>query len=237
MMAGEHDSIHDLAAGYALDALDDSELRLFEAHLAECNRCRETVRSFQATAGALALAAPPADPPAALRERILDAAAQERPHQSVVVLRPRRQVWIAAAVAAAFAAVAVGLGVWAATLSSSLSDQRTAAEAHARAALILADRSARHLPLGENGQVVLAPSGEGVLVARSLPRAPEGKTYEAWVIGENGPLPAGLFRGGPIDVLLLDRTVPKGAKVAVTVEPAGGSQQPTGSIVAGTGTA
>jgi anti-sigma-K factor RskA len=233
----ERDNIHELAAAYAVNALDDRERSLFEAHLSECDQCPDTVRSFQATAAALAVGVPTVDPPLALRARILELAAREHPHQSVVVLRPRRQLWIAAAAAAAFAVVALGLGIWAATLSSSLSDERSAADAQARVALILADESARHLSLGDNGQVVLAPNGDGVLVARSLPRAPSGKTYEAWVIGENGPLRAGLFRGGPVDVLLLDQRVPKGAKVAVTVEPEGGSDQPTGSIVVGSGNA
>jgi len=237
MMAGEHETIHDLAAGYAVDALDERERSLFEAHLAECDWCPDTVRSFQETTAALAFGASAPDPPAELRARVLDAARRERPQQSVVVLRPRRALWIAAAVAAGFAAVAIGLGIWAATLSSSLSDERSASDVSARVALILADQSARRLPLGDNGQVVVAPNGEGVLIARALPRAPSGKTYEAWVIGDKGPLRAGLFHGGPVNVLLLDERVPKGSKVAVTVEPEGGSEQPTGSIVAGTGTA
>jgi len=32
--------IHELTAGYALDALDPDERRAYEAHLAGCERCR-----------------------------------------------------------------------------------------------------------------------------------------------------------------------------------------------------
>ena len=54
------ESIHDLSAAYALDALDDDERRAYEDHLAGCERCREEVASFSSTAGALAYAAGPA---------------------------------------------------------------------------------------------------------------------------------------------------------------------------------
>ena len=236
-MTGERETIHDLAAGYALDALDERERSLFEAHLAGCDRCADDVRSFQGATTALAFGADVADPPPELRARVLEAARRERPQQSVVVLRPRRALRLVTAVAAAFAIAAVGLGIWAATLSSSLSGERTAAEAHARAAAILADDSAQRLSLGGNGQVVRAPNGDGVLVARSFAAAPAGMTYEAWVVGKDGPVPAGLFEGGRTEVLLLDPSIPDGAIVAVTVEPDGGSDKPTGVVIVGSETA
>ena len=61
-----------------------------------------------------------------------------------------------------------------------------------------------------------------------LDAAPPGKTYEAWVIrGKQAPKPAGLFRGGGTTFLPIDGKVRKGSVVAVTVEPAGGSDAPT----------
>jgi anti-sigma-K factor RskA len=66
------------------------------------------------------------------------------------------------------------------------------------------------------------------LQVSGLAAAPSGKTYEAWVIPANhSPRPAGLFRDGESRTVRLRGTVPKNAVVAVTVEPAGGSQQPT----------
>src|ERR671934_597 len=52
------EDVHELSAGYALDVLDDGERRRFEAHLAECERCRDEVDSFRAAASALAFADP-----------------------------------------------------------------------------------------------------------------------------------------------------------------------------------
>jgi anti-sigma-K factor RskA len=65
-------------------------------------------------------------------------------------------------------------------------------------------------------------------LALSLPPAPAGKTYEAWVIRDDAIRPAGLFSGGDgASVVELSRRVPRGSVIGVTVERAGGAPQPT----------
>ena len=150
----EQDRLHELAAGYALDALDDDERVAFEQHLAECEQCAADVQAFGETAALLAHAEEGPDPPAALRGRILEEARREQPHQSVVVLRPRRALRLTAIAAAAAVAAAIGLGLWGTSLSSSLDAERSALADSARAATILADEESRRLSLGEYGQVV-----------------------------------------------------------------------------------
>ena len=62
----------------------------------------------------------------------------------------------------------------------------------------------------------------------SGPAAPDGKTYEAWVIPKGkAPIPAGLFSGGDSATVHLRGTVPQGATVAVTIERPGGARAPT----------
>jgi anti-sigma-K factor RskA len=51
------------------------------------------------------------------------------------------------------------------------------------------------------------------------------------VPAKGAPLPAGIFNGGKDAVLLLNRQVPKGTKVAVSLEPAGGSQKLSGPVL------
>src|SRR4029079_6175388 len=63
--------IHELTAGYALDALDPDERRAYEAHLAGCERCQQELASFWESTEALAVAASGPAPSPALRERIL----------------------------------------------------------------------------------------------------------------------------------------------------------------------
>ncbi|MBI4628388.1 MAG: anti-sigma factor [Candidatus Rokubacteria bacterium] len=85
------------------------------------------------------------------------------------------------------------------------------------------------------GRVVWHAVAGGHLVVANLPRAPEGKAYELWTIGEGAPQPAGLFQvdaqgrgsrrvepvagGAPVKVF------------AVTLEPEGGVPAPTGPMV------
>ena len=206
------ETLHDLTAAYALDALDPDERQAFEEHLAGCERCREEVAELSAAAAALAHGAEPVAPPPLLRERILDAARAERPN--VVPLRPRRASPVAA-VAAVAACAAIGLGVW----NVSLHDQLGSARSEA----------IRSVPVsGHSGSVIVSSGGAGAIVLSSLAAAPAGKTYEAWVIAGKAVEPAGIFEGGRgTTYVKLSRRVPKKARVAVTVEPAGGSPRPT----------
>ena len=223
----ERESIHELTAAYAMDALDENERREFEAHLSECGDCADEVDSLREAAASLAYAAQGPAPPDGLRERLLEQARAELPAGDVIPLRRRAVLPAVAALAAAAALLALGLGIWAATLAGSLDSERSARRDNARAVAILAGADTRRLPMGGRGQVVLSRTGEAVLVVPGLPRAPDGKTYEAWVVGTAGPLPAGLFEGGRQTILLLDRPVPEGARVAVSIERAGGVDSPT----------
>ena len=233
----EREDIHELAAAYALDALDGRERDEYEAHLRDCETCTKDVFQFRATAAMLADADEGPEPAPALWDRLLEAARQERPTQSVVVLRPRRQLRLVAIAAAAAVVLAVGLGAWALSLSRSLDSERSARSTNATIAAILAAAGAQRISMGANGEVVRGPDGRAVLIARGLPAAPKGKTYEAWVIRGGTPTRAGLFGGGKSTVLLLEPTLPRGGKVAVTLEPAGGSDAPTSDILFGSNAA
>ena len=81
------------------------------------------------------------------------------------------------------------------------------------------------------GNVVAQSNGNATLFAHLSP-APAGKTYEAWVIRGSVALPAGVFQGGGTVELKLTQAAKPGDKIAVTVEPAGGSQKPTTTPIA-----
>jgi anti-sigma factor RsiW len=68
----EHDELNGRAAAYVLGTLDPAEYAEFRAHISECAPCASTVYSLCSVAGALAHAAPPADPPEMLRARMLE---------------------------------------------------------------------------------------------------------------------------------------------------------------------
>ena len=209
------ESIHDLTAAYALNALDAGEAAEYEAHLAQCEQCRAALAELNDTAASLAWAVDAPAPPARLRASILGAAAAER--SNVVPLHRPWAFRATAAVAAVAACAAVALGLWGATRGG----HGCASGWHCSA-----------LASGR-GLVAVDQTGQGVIVVNELPKAPAGKTYEAWVIPKGGaPRPAGLFAGGgSTTVVQLARMVPRGATIAATVERAGGVQAPTSTPV------
>jgi hypothetical protein len=82
-------------------------------------------------------------------------------------------------------------------------------------------------------------SGTWHLLVAELPVLSPGRTYQAWLIPADGkPLPAGTFdvdARGEADIVLQPPPGVTVATVAVTDEPAGGVEQPTGKIhLAGT---
>jgi anti-sigma factor RsiW len=218
----EPGTIHELSAAYALDALDPAEEREFEQHLRSCDQCREDVASFEAAAAALAFGVESPEPPAALRGRILESVREERSNVVVPFRRRRLSFQLVSGLAAVAAAVAIGVGIWAVSLSSDLDSSRAALA-------VLGDPSAKSIDLqGAEGRLVVSPDGRAALVMRNLDPAPEGQTYQAWVIEGKTPTPAGLFDGDDRrDVVLLDEKVPANAVVAVTVEQDGGVDAPT----------
>jgi anti-sigma-K factor RskA len=225
--------LHELAAPYALNALDADERARFERHLAGCERCLAQLAEFQEAAGALAFAAEGPEPPPSLRGRILDSARAESTGKVVAFPRKRWTLPAAATIAAVAACVAVGLGIWANSLSHSLDRERSAKAGYARALELLgAGAQLKTLANGKGGLLVTPGGGNAALVVCGLSRAPAGKTYEAWVVEGKTPRPAGLFRGGTgCPPVLLERAVPAGAVVAVTLERAGGTQLPTTRIL------
>jgi anti-sigma-K factor RskA len=202
--------IHDLAAAYALDALDPEDRWTYERHLDTCERCREEVAALRDSATELAYAAEGPEPPPELRDRILAAARTEPRTAKVVPLRRRWLFPATAVVAAAAACAAVGLGLWANSLRDGPSQRVVAVQ-------------------GAPGNLIV--SGDQATLVVCLDEAAPTRTYEAWVIESQRPRPAGLFPGGCSSVPL-DEPVEPGDVVAVTLEPAGGSDQPTSDVLA-----
>ncbi len=223
--------IHDLAAGYALNALETEERDAFELHLASCDECQREVESYEETAAILASAVT-ADPPASLKASLLDEIenTEQLPATStakVIDLRSRMQsgrLLIAAAVAAI---VFLG-GVFASTQLLDTGQSEFAS--------ILEQSDAQEAVLtGEGGAsfvVAWSPStGEFALRGEDVPELAADETYEFWFIGDGDPVNAGLFLEDEGAVDLTGQLPGTPAVWAITVEPSGGSPAPTGEII------
>jgi anti-sigma-K factor RskA len=112
----DHDALRELVGVYLVGALEESERRAFEEHLASCDECRDEMRHIAPAVAALPLSIPQVDPPARLRERVL-AVGQERVARPTPAIAPRPETsavaargWVGWLAAAAALALAIGLG-------------------------------------------------------------------------------------------------------------------------------
>ncbi|HEU5158078.1 MAG TPA: anti-sigma factor [Streptosporangiaceae bacterium] len=225
--------LHALVGAYAVDALDDIERRRFEDHLAECESCARETRGLREAAAQLgtAVAMPP---PPRLREKVMADVARVRPLPPLPPLlsdvrsRRSRTPWLLmAATVACLVAVAGFMGV----LTVRAQDRADRAEAAGRQIIeVLSAPDARRVSgrastSGSGTVVASRAQGKAVVVLSGVPSLPGSQTYELWLMGPGKPRPAGLLRGSGTPVIaagLGDAT-----QVGVTVEPAGGSPQPT----------
>ena len=234
-----HD-LHALSGGYALDALDPgSERDRFTRHLSRCQSCAAEVRGFREVATAMAFAAAPPPPPG-LRDRVLTAAARTRqlPPEVPAHGRPRRArsralwvPWLSGVVAAASIVVAVLFGLAQAHTQDELNQVR--AENKAISLLLSSPQVtllSKSTTAGGVATVVLSAARRQLAVVTSgLPALPPGQVYQLWLIGKTKTTSAGLLppaQAGQTPPVLASGVV-KGDTLGLTVEPAGGSAQPT----------
>jgi anti-sigma-K factor RskA/putative zinc finger protein len=209
--------VDELIAAHALRALDPGDERIVEEHLAECERCRVELRQFEAVASGLAYTAPPTALPPHLRARILGSVEPVVPaaHAPSPDARRRFAWWprVATVAAPALAVAVLALLAWNISLRDQLSGRDVSAVGQ----------------IASVGNVVRYGDGDVRLFA-TLPPAATGKIYEAWVIRDGTPLPAGTFRDGSGEIDLT-RPAQPGDVIAVTLEPGNGSETPTGDLL------
>ncbi|MGW5638026.1 anti-sigma factor [Streptomyces sp. NPDC003832] len=228
-----------LAVGaYVLHALPPDEEAAFEEHLAGCPACTLEAAQLSEVAARLACTET-ADVPPDLLDRVLRETGhgtRDRPPGRPVRGERRRRllVW---ALAASLAAVA-GLGGVAAWQHDRAGDARARADAlwddrQALAEVLTAPDATLHtaeLSGGADATVVVSRSADrAAFLAADLPTLGDGQVYELWYAAPSGGLrPAGLMPGsGNRPSRTLAGPLGEAVAVGITVEPAGGSDQPT----------
>lgn len=224
------EEMHEMAFAYAIHALDDDDRLAFETHLADCPGCRREVAQTQdAVAGLSDDFA--VEPPPHLRSVVLDRVAA-----TVTPLAPRRSSgtevgtgrrehrpgrWLAAAAAA----VVLAGGVWGVTRT--LDPDPTSQ-------VLQASDAAEHTADTEDGPVAVVVSDAAGQAVVQLPgnfAAPAtGQVYQAWFVGPDGAArSAGLLTAETVAEgrTLLEGSPDGAVAVGLTVEPEGGSNQPT----------
>lgn len=242
-----HD-LHLLTGAYAADAVTGAELAEFERHLERCASCAEEVRGLRETTARLGMATAIAPPPW-MRDQVLAAVSRTRqlppPSRSVVPIGgPRRMARmrhalprpVAMAAMSAMAAAVIVLAVFQVSTRDQLHQAQSSASA---VAAVLSAPDARietgHVSVGGTVTAVISRKDNAAVITTSgMPAAGGSEVYQLWVITANGARSAGLMSGGTAGATspVLADDVTSGDSLAITIEPAGGSSQPTTTPVA-----
>jgi anti-sigma-K factor RskA len=247
----------DLASAYVLDALDAGDRARFEAHLAGCAACQAEVRSFRPVVDALARMADARQPSPALRARVLDASGARVVEPRVLpgpgstrAFRPAIVVpWFLATAAALAIAVLTPYTVQLRTrtrelaaavrdLTARLAETDRQLVAARNEVSLVAGPDVKRVDLRGQGAVPQAaarayfsPARGVYFVASDLPPVSPDRAYQLWFVTPGGPVSASVFTPDTAGRAELLAAVPPGMPdptvLAVTLEPAGGSPQPT----------
>ncbi|MGH9023764.1 MAG: anti-sigma factor domain-containing protein [Acidimicrobiia bacterium] len=227
-----HARIEELIAAYALDAVEEGEAlatsRDLLDHLVGCSGCRALFQDLRATAGDLALAAPPSPVSPALHQAVMEAI--RPPVESPVAARQGRWTRLTGtpsgrphALVAAATCIVLGLGGLSASLAGRLSQARDGAARGEEALAFVNEPGARLITMtgqADVGRVTLASQPDGrVLLLGSALRLPDERVFEVWLTRGDELVPAATFvpQGGQAVVALrIDPARDTG--VAITVE-------------------
>jgi len=223
--------LHTLSGAYALDALSPEEAAAFRKHLEACPACCQEVRELRSAAARMGASEAVAPPPY-LKARVLEAANRtpQQPPRVTPIRAGRPSRWSPKLVAAAAAAVlvvgtAIGVGV-------TVGEPETTLQAGVVEVFTASDARSTEVETSRGPLKIATSRSEGRMAVDTSGLVPldDEQVYQVWTVVEGEPLPvvvleqpdAGAHMGMPAP----------GTQVAITVEPAGGSERPTSEPIA-----
>lgn len=220
---------------YALGSLDDEEAVQVSDHLSVCSECRSELETYQTVAAQLALAGVESNPPPSLKNNLFDQL--QIPQTTKSRDDGKERQWLAPRVLTVWSLVSLFLILALAVGSIFMWQRINQLEQSARPggmysfALI----GTEILPQAAGYLIVGADGRNGAVIVDKLPLLDADKEYQLWLIRE------GEFTSGAL--LAVDEMGYGGRRVSapdnlltysavsMTVEPAGGSPNPTGEVV------
>ena len=238
----EHAPFLENIPAYAIGALDADETAAPESHLTTCASCRTELAEYRALGESLLTALPPRQPPAALRKRL-----QSRlpGAQKITPTRPSFNWSFSQLAVGAVLVILLAINIYSVLQMRSLQLEQSRLNRQVRTGQTV--MSMLSYPATER----LAISSESVvgsllldrernivaLIVWNMPQLDETRTYQIWLINpQEERVSAGLFRPEGDEAYTTHIAFPEESLtdfigVGVTVEPAGGSDQPTGERV------
>jgi anti-sigma-K factor RskA len=225
----------DLLPAYVLGSLEADEVRYVEEHLLSCLICREKLNDWQGVAEQLSFAVPPVTPAVDLKDRLMQRVQTTQSGQRIPTRASRHAR--RARLLPMWGFVSLGLIITLAVFNLALWQRLNHLE------FMTAPGGMWAIPLsgtdeapGATGFLVIGVDGRnGALVVDRLPPLEEGQQYQVWLIRDGRIISGAVFStddesygGTRIEVA---ESLLEYSAVDVTIEPSGGSLQPTGTKV------
>lgn len=236
MIAEEH--VGGLLPAYALGCLDEDELAAVRQHLSECEACRTDLATYQVVTDQLGLAVPMVEPSPRLKQRVMSGVKVKK--QDIQPSPGRRNVgkllqsfvfsWQMVAVVAILALVGSNLFFW--------QQGRNPQTVNKPSGFQYVTLTGTAISPGASGMIVISGDGHsGTLIVQDLPPLEAGHQYQLWLVQNGKQTNGGVFsvmQGGYASIWV-DSPQPliNYQSFGITIEPAGGSPQPTGAKVLG----
>jgi len=251
--------IEELLPFYVLDALTEEEKERVDSYLAEHPEARQQLRELEAGASALPHGISPVEPPTHVKQALMKRVHADAKARTVAAAsnEPSRRTLrfenVLRSLSLAAAAIAI---VWAVVLSvqvtrlrdeiASLNERLTAQSESLQQIItnlpqtspsnvITVSLKGTEVQPQVQGQLIADPTGQSaVLVIAGLPPLEAGRTYQVWLI-DGAPVSAGLLtvdeNGQGIFIVSSESEIGSFNSLGISIEPEGGSVQPTGDIV------
>lgn len=243
-MLEEH--VSDSLPGYALGCLDQDELLRVARHLAVCPLCCQELITYQKTAASLAYSAPLATPAVGLKEKVLKrvllavnpVAAPEKKEMvrtnlfvSLLAVFSGRGRWALGALALV---LIVFLGIYNLVLGNEINDLRAQIPQNVSVVSLEATSNA---PGSSGYLMVFKDENYGVLAVRDIPTLDAAHQYQLWLVRDGKRTSGGVFSAGDNGYgalkITADQPLTYFQSFGITIEPVGGSPQPTGKKILG----
>ena len=235
-MSEEH--VLDYLPAYALECLDEEdELRVAE-HLASCQTCQLELQAYQGLVEELPLAMTEREPPAGLKEKILQRARESKGHVATLPGTPRQgwlvrlravPVWSALSLVLVLVLGGSNLLLW-----GRLNTLENQSRNHLMTILL---QGTSATPDATGLMVVSLDGSHGTLVVDRLPVLGQTQQYQLWLIRDGKRTSGGVFsvdeKGYKSLYVKSPEPLVSYSAFGITVEPKGGSPAPTGDKVLG----
>jgi anti-sigma-K factor RskA len=238
-MLGEN-HVTELIPEYSLNALDEEATLEVAQHLGSCDACRQELQAYVQILDDLPFALAETDPPSSIKERLMTRIGQEESslgHKENIGLWQRITetfkrpvpVWGVVSVA-----VIVLLSISTIWFARQANEQQNNPAGTMNTVAMLGTENAPQA----SGWIVVSSDGEyGTLIVENLRALDPSLQYQLWLIQDGVRTSGGVFSVDEHGYVSHEIPAPQHLNLyqafGITIEPSGGSQQPTGKKVLG----